>query len=201
LKVAFDEHVPIALAKVFVTLAKERPIRRVSGDLIFEKAADYAPKIGEKDYIKKGDVPWLDRFSEAGGHAVISGDTKMRERVHERLALYQHGFVVIFFEAQWGTWNFFRKTALMLHWWEPICDKIKRGERATFWAVPAAWPASGGELRNVSLGLAQLLSDRTKAEGKRNRTRRPSATKPADDRQRRLLFEPTENKRGRNKEG
>ena len=170
MKVAFDEHVPPALAKVFVTLAKERAIRRVSGDLILEQASDYAPKTGENDYIRKSDIPWLDRFAEAGGHAIISGDIKMRLRAHERLALYQHGFVVIFFEPQWGAWNFFRKTALMLHWWEVICDKIKNGEKGTFWAVPAAWPSKGGELRNVSLGLAQLLKDKPRPIPKPRRT-------------------------------
>jgi hypothetical protein len=195
LKVSFDEHVPPALAKVFIAFAKERAIRRVSEGLVLERAVDYAPKPTDRDYIRKNDVPWIDRFAAAGGRAIISGDTKMRRRTHERLALYQHGFVVIFFEAQWGSWNFFRKTALMLHWWEAICDKIKNGDKGTFWAVPSAWPAKGGELRNVSLGLAQLLKDRPDSgPNRRPRRRAPSkpqsATQPQTD-----LFQNTERQR------
>jgi len=203
LKVAFDEHVPSALAKVFIALAKERAIRRVSGDITLERASDYAPKIGDNDYVRKNDVPWLDRFGAAGGHAVISGDTKMRHRVHERLALYQHGFVVIFFEPQWGSWTFFRKTALMVHWWEAICDRIKRAERATFWAVPSAWPQRGGELRNVSLGLAQLLKDKPRTS-EIPRTRRQRSSRPAAELkngQQARLFDRVEQRNARNKEG
>jgi hypothetical protein len=155
LKVAFDQHVPAALAKVFITLAKERAIRRVSEGLVFEEASNYAPSVGDRDYIRRNDVPWLDRFAAAGGHAVISGDVKMRKRAHERLALYHHKFVVVFFEPQWGAWNFFRKSALMLHWWEEITHKIKNAEKGTFWVVPSAWPGTPGQLRNVSLGLGK----------------------------------------------
>jgi hypothetical protein len=179
LKVAFDEHVPTALAKVFISLAKERPIRRVSEGLIFEQAADYAPSTGDRDYVKKSDVPWLDRFAAAGGHAVISGDTKMRERVHERLALYNNGFVVIFFEAQWGSWNFFRKTALMVHWWEEITHKIKHTDKGTFWAVPSAWPTTTGQLRNISIGLAQLLKDKPQTAQTQRPRRQPHRRSPS----------------------
>jgi hypothetical protein len=176
LKVAFDEHVPPALAKVFIALAKERPIQKISGDLTLERAGDYAPKPKDGDYIRNSDVPWLDRFAETGGHAIISGDVRMRRRPHERLALYQHGLIVVFFEGQWGSWNFFRKTALMVHWWPEICQKIKGAEKGTFWVVPSAWPPKGGDLLNVSLGLAQLLRDKPAApsSGRRDRRRGPA---------------------------
>ena len=58
-------------------------------------------------------MPWLDRFGAAGGRAIKSGDVRMRERPHEMLALYQHGFVVIFFERGTGGWDFFHKSALL----------------------------------------------------------------------------------------
>lgn len=174
MKVAFDEHVPIAVAKVFLSLAQERPLRRSSGDLTFHLARDYAPRITDADYIRKSDVPWVDRFAAAGGRAIISGDVKMRGKVHERLALYQHGFVVIFFERQWGEWNFFHKSGLIMHWWEEIVQKIRSAERSTFWVVPCEWPRRDGELRNVSLGLAQMLKDNP-SRSKKVRARRRSA--------------------------
>jgi hypothetical protein len=83
----------------------------------------------------------------------------MRRKLHEQLALYDHGFVVIFFEAQCGDWSSLRRTALTLLWWEEIVLKIKTEEKGTFWAIPVAWPQATGELRNASLGLAQLLKD------------------------------------------
>jgi hypothetical protein len=152
------------MARAFLAFIKERAIQRVSRGLIFELAADHAPKATDADHIPKSDVPWLDRFAAAGGHAVISGDVKMRRKTHEKLALYNHGFVVIFFEPQWAGWNSFRKSALMLHWWEEITNKIKTADEGTFWVVPCAWPTSVGQLRNASLGLAKLLKD---APGKR----------------------------------
>jgi hypothetical protein len=78
--------------------------RSIAG-LVLEKASNYAPKLTDADYIRKSDVPWLDRFAKAGGHAVISGDVKMRIGDHERLCFYQHGFVAIFFEQQWNNWS------------------------------------------------------------------------------------------------
>ena len=44
--------------------------RSIAG-LVLEKASNYAPKLTDADYIRKSDVPWLDRFAKAGGHAVI----------------------------------------------------------------------------------------------------------------------------------
>jgi hypothetical protein len=180
LKVAFDEHVPPAFAKTFIALAKEPVIRRVSRDIVLESAADYTPKPKDADYIKGNDVPWLDRFAAAGGRAVISGDKKMREKPHEKLCLHQHGLVGIFFEAQWNEWNFFRKTALLLYWWEEVTTKIKTAARGTFWVIPNSFSPKGGELRNVSLGLAQLLKDdpnqRATSRPTRKRAIRPAQT-------------------------
>ena len=132
---------------------------------------------GDPDYVRKSDVPWLDRFAAAGGRAVISGDVKMRIRSHERLCLYQHGFVTIFFENQWNDWKFLRKTALLLHWWEEVATKIKTADRGTFWVIPASWPPKGGDLENVSLGLAKLLKDSPNREAKQRAPKR-RAIKP-----------------------
>jgi hypothetical protein len=171
------------LAKTFIALASEGRIRRVTQGLILQKAADYAPSPKDSDFVAKSDVPWLDRFAAAGGYAIISGDLKMRERLHERLALSHHGFVVIFFDPRWNQSNFFRKTALMVFWWEEIVLKIKSADKGTFWIVPSKWPKTPGQLRNMSLGLTRLLkgspSDRPKIH--KPAPRRPARS--ADDRQ------------------
>lgn len=187
MKVAFDHHVPPAVAKVFLALANERAVKAVSFDLILERSEKYEPKITDGDYIKGSDAPWLDRFAAAGGRAVISGDVKMRVRHHEKLALYQNGFVTIFFQRKWNQWNFFRKSALLLHWWEEIVIKMRTADKGTFWEVPCAWPPKGeAELMNVSFGLAKLLQDnparRSPRATPRNRVAKRPA-KPADPRQ------------------
>jgi hypothetical protein len=180
-KVAFDEHVPTTIAKVFIALTKEKVIQRTCKGLIVEKAEDYAPKTTDADYVRKSDVPWVDRFAKAGGRAIISGDTKMRRRPHERLALYDHNLVVIFFENQWCGLTFFRKSSLLLHWWEAITTKLQTAEPGTFWAVPSQWPPKGGELKNVSLGLAQLLKDSPVRVTKTKRARKAQPRQKRDE--------------------
>nr|WP_294557011.1 hypothetical protein [uncultured Rhodopila sp.] len=150
---------PSAFTNTFTALANEPVIRRATKGLVLEKAIDYAPKATDADYVRKSDVPWLDRFAAAGGRAIISGDVNMRIKHHEKLCLYHHGLVGIFFEKQWNGRNSFRKTALLLHWWEEVAAKIKTADRGTFWVIPTLWPPKGGSLRNVSLGLAELLRD------------------------------------------
>ena len=173
------------MAKLFLGLIREKRVAKTIRGLTFEKAADYAPKAEDGDYVKGSDVPWLNRFAVAGGHAIISGDVKMRQKAHERFALYENGFVVLFFETHWGEWNFFQKSALMLHWWEIMVDKIRHADKGTFWVVPCNWPVKGGKLRNVSFGLAQLLKDNpTRATSPRKHRLAASLNdKNADERQ------------------
>ena len=89
------------------------------------------------------------------------------------LASYQHGFVVIFFDRSTGGWDFFHKSALLLHWWEQVVAKIKNADTGTFWAIPTAYPIVDKELRNVSLGLAELLKDRAPKADQLPRVPRP----------------------------
>jgi hypothetical protein len=42
------------------------------------------------------DVPWLEQFANDGGEVVISGDAKMRAKLHEQKALVDAGFIVFF---------------------------------------------------------------------------------------------------------
>lgn len=173
------------LAKAFIAFAQEPMIRRISKGIIWEKADDYVPKRTDRDYVRKSDVPWLDRFAAAGGHAIISGDVQMGKKPHEKLALYNHGFVVIFFELAWSRFSSLRRSALMLHWWEEIVTKIITADHGTFWVVPCVWPAAGGELRNASLGLAKLLKDSQTLRKKKRAPRKREAVRPTPAKDRR----------------
>ncbi len=143
MKVAFDENVPVALVRVFKTFASERQLRFLTKGLTIESSADYTPRPGDPDYEKNNDVPWVKRFAAAGGKVIVSGDVDMKTVPHERLALVEAGMVVIFFERQWSQWPFFRKCALLLHWWPLIADKVKRARKGSFWRVPCNFSLEG----------------------------------------------------------
>jgi hypothetical protein len=97
---------------------------------------------------------------------------------HERLALVELGFIVIFFENQWSGWKFFRKCALLLHWWPVIAAKIrsKRTKPGSFWHIPSNWPEKG-KLKAVSNQDPKLLQiEAQRAKGKRaKKSAKPSA--------------------------
>jgi hypothetical protein len=173
LKVAFDQNVPIGMVRILQSFAKETQFRKISGNFEIKAAADYTPKPGDDDYRPKNDVPWLKRFADDGGKVVISGDTQMRQRGHERLALIEHGFIVIFFEGQWSGWKFWRKCALLIHWWPVIAAKIKRAKKASFYHVPCNW-VEDGKLRWVSNKDPQLLKKERRASARRRRSGHPA---------------------------
>jgi PIN like domain len=147
LKIAFDENIPIAMVKAFEVFSKEQALKKLTGDFTIESAETYAPLKQDGDYIAKSDVPWVKRFSDAGGRIIISGDTNMKFKPHERLALIKAGMVVVFFEPKWNNWNFYDKCASIMHWWPVLAKRVKSAEKGTFWQVPLNWKASsGGEL-------------------------------------------------------
>jgi hypothetical protein len=172
LKIAFDENVPIALVRVFQTFASERQLRKISGNFEIRSAIDYTPRPGEPDHVPGSDVPWLKRFAADGGKVVISGNTEMKYVPHERLALIELGFVVIFFESQWSNWKFFRKCALLLHWWPVVARRIKRA-RPGFWHIPCNW-TENGRLRKVSSEDPKKLKlERRQAKPRKKKTKPP----------------------------
>jgi hypothetical protein len=184
LKVAFDENVPIALVKVFQTFAKEKQFQYLTKGLVIESAIDYAPEKGKK---AESDAPWIKRFHNAGGRVIISGDRMMLDNAHERLALQEAQMVVIFFERQWSHWQFFRKCALLLHWWPKIVEKIQRTRTRKFWVIPGNWQEDG-KLRPLSgddskkLKLEKQLSKKGKPKRKTSAQKpKPAPTSPKKD--------------------
>lgn len=173
MKVAFDENVPSAMVKAFRAFAKERQLRKITGDVEITSAADYTPKPGDPDYKRKNDVPWLKRFAEDGGKVVISGNTAMKNVPHERMALNELGFVVIFFESKWSNWPFFRKCGLLLHWWPQVARTIKKAKPG-FWHIPCNY-SENGKLRQVSSEDPKRLKYERRAKTKE---RKPKAKKP-----------------------
>lgn len=139
MKLAFDQHVPAGVARAFMSLAQETHLRYEMGGFDIRFARDYAPAPTDKDYRKGSDAPWVQRFASDGGEAIISGDTKMRKRPIELLALQETELIVIFFGPTWNKWNFFRKSGLILAHWKVIARTLKKSKKGQFWVVPATW--------------------------------------------------------------
>jgi PIN like domain len=166
-------------------LRVERKLRHLSSGLTIQSSKDYAPNRGDPDYVKGSDVPWIRRFARAGGQIIISGDTDMMWEPHERLALIEERMVVIFFGSQWSHWKFFRKCALLLHWWPVIAAKVNRPrKKGAFWRVPTAWPEEDkGKLQRIPTEDRRLLrierqrSAQPKIAAERKSRRRETASK------------------------
>ena len=165
------------MVRVFQTFASERQLRKLSGSFEIKSAADYTPRPGDPDYVPRSDVPWLKRFAADGGKVIISGNTEMKYVPHERLALIESGFVVFFFENQWSRWKFFRKCALLLHWWPIIAAKIKRAKAGSFWHIPSSWPEKG-KLRAISNEDPRQLRIERKHAARRGKKSKAVAVRP-----------------------
>jgi hypothetical protein len=154
-KIAFDENVPLGMARVFQSLANERPLRRHMGGFIVVCAQDYAPKPSDPDYQAKSDVPWLTRYAADGGRVVISGDCGMLEKPHELLALKQNGFILVLFERSWSNWDFFKKSSLLLHYWVALSKRVKSSKRGSLWRIPGHWK-DNEDLRRIIVKQSKL---------------------------------------------
>lgn len=137
MKVALDENIPLGIVRAFQALTKEGTLRGVEIVSAREYAEDH-----EKD-----DVPWIKRFAVDGGQVIISGDKRMRARVHERDALTSAGMIVFFFTSSWSSKNDFTKSAMLLNWWPKIAEYIANGKPGDFWEIPFQWNLKG--LRDV----------------------------------------------------
>jgi hypothetical protein len=125
MKIAFDEHIPPVMVKVFKTLALGNHLVKAE----FVAARDYAiPGV-------TGDVPCLNAFAKDSGKVVISGDRRMRSRPHERQALVDAKFKVFFFVPKWNQENGFSKAAFLIKWWPDIQAKINDSSSGQCWEI------------------------------------------------------------------
>jgi len=138
LRIAFDEHVAPKLADAIKALSGEEGILRVE----IVSARQYAiPKA-------KSDVPWLEQFSRDGGKVVISGDARMRGKLHEQKALVEAGFIVIFFSRRWNNLNAYSKSAMLIKWWPVILAAIESAAPGQCFEIPCSW--RGNKLKEVT---------------------------------------------------
>lgn len=129
MKVAFDEHVPKDVARALEALSGENRLLRVTLHSARSYAVPRAPS----------DVPWLEEFAKAGGKVVVSGDAKMRGKLHEQRALSTAGFVVFFLARPWNQMKCHEKCAMLIRWWPLILEKIEAAQPGQFFEIPHSW--------------------------------------------------------------
>lgn len=117
---------PKALVEALTALGGESGILQV--ELV--SARSYAvPKASS-------DVPWLRKFKEDGGAVVVSGDAKMRGKLHEQAALSEAGFIVFFPARKWNQFDGYNKSAFLLLWWRTILQTAEAAKPGQFFEIP-----------------------------------------------------------------
>lgn len=167
------------MVRVFETFAAERQLRRLVSNLIIESAATYRPSPSDADYLRKNDVPWIRRFADAGGQAIICNDHRMMKVPHERTALVEANLVVVFFERSWNQLPFTAKCAHMLLWWERIVSTIQHSSAPAFWKVPQKWELDEKLQRIPHDDVAKQRIERQLAEQPKKRAARAQRRKEA----------------------
>lgn len=133
MKVAFDEHIPKHVAKALKELSGEERLLQVK---IYEARRYAVPKA-------VSDVPWLVKFARAGGKVVVSGDGKMRGKLHEQKALSDAGFIVFFLGRQWNNMRGHDKCAMIIRWWPFILKQMHAATPGQFFEIPMTWNPCG----------------------------------------------------------
>lgn len=126
MKIALDEHISKALVEALTALSGETGMLQV--ELV--SARNYAvPKASS-------DVPWIEKFKADGGTVVVSGDAKMRGKLHEQKALSDAGFIVFFPARRWNQFNGLAKTAFLILWWQEILQTAETSKPGQFFEIP-----------------------------------------------------------------
>lgn len=133
MKVAFDEHIPPALARALQALADAGDLE----DVQFCSARDYAPK-SKPDT----DVPWIQAFAADGGNVLISGERQMRAIPEVHAGIRETGVVSFYVPPSWNHFDMARRVAFILAWWGRIVAKAKDSQPGDAWIIPLAWGAS-----------------------------------------------------------
>lgn len=177
MKVAFDENMPAAMVRILKGFHGERGLKSLAAGITIVQAQEYYPDQKDADYSAKDDSPWIRRFAADGGRVVISGDARMMEKPHERLALLECNLTTIFFSPPWHGWKFCRKCALVMHWWPALLDTVRKPEPG-FFRVPKSWPDDAEaklqpipteDLRMTKIEKQKANGDAVRASRKRQR--------------------------------
>jgi hypothetical protein len=136
LKVAFDEHIPPALARALRALDLE--------GFEFHSAREFTTEARAPT-----DVPWIAAFAADGGEIVVSGERQMRSLPEVQAAIAETGVKSFYLPPRWNNWDMPRRVAYVLAWWDRIVSKAKESQPGDAWMVPTGW--EHGEFKRVKV--------------------------------------------------
>jgi PIN like domain len=86
------------------------------------------------------DVDWIQELAAEKNWTIISGDAFRKGNGAERRVLSQGGLSVFVLQSSWANYQYWTKTAQLLHWWPRIVDQANKVDRI---AMEVPWRASG----------------------------------------------------------
>src|SRR5262249_33772045 len=95
--------------------------------------------VPSRDYHRSdenGDENWIRRFERDGGKVIITGDTRIRTRPHERAALAETGVITFVFGPPWNAKKFHDKTSLLINSRPDIVQRSKTARAGSCWEIP-----------------------------------------------------------------
>lgn len=139
MKIALDEHIGEAIVEALMALSGEDRMLRV--ELI--SARKYSGSIKALS-----DVPWVEKFATSGGKVIVSGDFRMRSKLHEQKALTDAKMIVFFPARRWNNLRVHAKTAMLIRWWPILLEKAHNSQAGKFYEIPISW--NGTTFREVT---------------------------------------------------
>ncbi len=85
------------------------------------------------------DIEWFRALGEEGNWIIVSGDTQISKRPHEREVWRQAGFTTFFLAKGWmnqGVWN---QAWRMVRWWPAIVDMSVRVRPGAAFEIPVKY--------------------------------------------------------------
>jgi hypothetical protein len=122
-KIAFDENIPPRMVQHFNENVE------LPADCEIVSSRDYRP-INER-----GDENWIRRFAADGGSVIITGDGRIRARVHERAALAQTNLISYFFGRPWNTVKLQQKADELIAKFPAILEHARTAPAGSCWEV------------------------------------------------------------------
>ena len=82
------------------------------------------------------DIEWIRKLGEEGNWVIISGDTQISERLHEREVWRQAGLTTIFLAKGWMNQGIWDQAWRLVGWWPAIVDMAGRVSPGAAFEIP-----------------------------------------------------------------
>ena len=116
MKCLFDNNLPSKLAKTLNYLEGDEGIR--------------VEHISEKFSADTSDIIWIDKLKKETGWFVITKDTQIRKKPHERKAWQDSHIPVVFLPKNWLNHDFWEIAWRLIRYWPKLKDVITANKKS-----------------------------------------------------------------------